>query len=427
MKSEQEAQESLVQLDPSKVLAEDNVRFNLKRARVESLMESILASGKVLQPVEVEALVPPSNGHIYRLTSGFYRHAAVSKLNTDQKAGLLLPAIVRVVEPQERLRHQLAENMDRENMSPMDSAVAIKKLMDMETPRGEIRRIFSRPGSRKGAAIEPASNAWVNIILSFLTLPKTVQEKIHTGAIGVEAAYELGKVPPDKRAAVIERAEAERARQLEIEAKDEEKYLTAEKKMTEAVGKEQEAVSKVDEAKAAIIAAEAAVTAKTAALRLIQGEPYLTMDEKGKADLKERLKASETDLKGAQKAEKEAKNELAKLLGTAKKASEVAAEQKAKLEAARKPVKTAAKKPMGKADIKAAAAAEGTPTGLQPLNASEVKQVLKDLAKLKEFPRVVAIAKAFTGCFDGGTTTKQLGMELAVMTGEAKAPPAPKA
>jgi hypothetical protein len=47
-----------VQLDPSKVLADDNTRFNLKATRIASLAENIIEQGGVIEPVEVEPLNP---------------------------------------------------------------------------------------------------------------------------------------------------------------------------------------------------------------------------------------------------------------------------------------------------------------------------------------------------------------------------------
>src|SRR5207249_5746573 len=55
---------------------------------------------------------------------------SVEKLNKEQGAGLTVPAIVRpLADDTLRLKHQLTENMDRENQSPMDQAVAIDKLL----------------------------------------------------------------------------------------------------------------------------------------------------------------------------------------------------------------------------------------------------------------------------------------------------------
>ena len=212
--------EGLQQLDPGVILADENSRFGLKRLRLDTLVQSSLEMGGVNTPVEVEPLDTPVDGKQYRLTAGFYRHAAVSELNDKQAAGLTLPAIVKPIgDAGLRLRRQLAENMERENQSPMDKAIAIKKLVDLSVPKVEIRKIFSTPGGRKGLVLQPASNAFINMTLSFLDLPKAVQEKIHDGRVGVAAAYELTKVHPEKRAAVLERAEQERIKTIEAEDK----------------------------------------------------------------------------------------------------------------------------------------------------------------------------------------------------------------
>jgi ParB/RepB/Spo0J family partition protein len=416
------SEQTVVQLDPSKVQTANTVRFSLKPHAVDSLAESILELGGVLEPVLVEELKPAVNGHTHRLIAGFHRHAAVEKLNREQSAGLTLPAIVRSpADEVSRLREQVSENVKRESMSPMDSAIAIKSLMDAGVSKKEIRALFARPGGKgKGLKVSPASNSWVNIIVSLLDLPKTIQEKIHTGVIGLEAAYELGKVSPDKRAAVIARAEAEYDRQQEVEQKDEEKYLASVAKLEKAQATEQEAVSQVDGARKAVVQAQELVKAKDEVLKGLLHEPYMSYDEKAKADYKERLKAAETDQKGAQKTLKDAQNEVAKLLKTAEKAAETAKEQRARLEAARK-AKPANKKPIGVADVKKAAAAEGA-APVPPLNNSEKSDAVAELSQAKQYPKVAAIGKAILKCFNGGPTYKELVLLVAEVTGEYKPP-----
>src|SRR5438128_873300 len=326
----------LLQLDPRTIAADDNVRYNLKKSRTDSLAQSILDEGRVLEPVGVETISPPVDGKHYRLRWGFYRHAAVEQLNKDG-AGLLLPAVlVDSAETASATKTQIAENHERETLSPMDRAVAIKRLLDSGVSRGDIRRIFSSAGGRKGNTVQPMSNAMLNILLRFLDLPKSVQEKIHDGRVGIEAAYELGKVPPEKRAAVLEQAEKDRLRRIDLEDKDEQKYLAAEQKLVQAQDEEKEAVTGEEQYREQITAAQKLVEERTAALRAIQKEPYHDKDEAGKRAFTERLKASEADLKGAQKALKEKQNGLAKVLAAKTKAVDKAAEAKERLEAARK-------------------------------------------------------------------------------------------
>src|SRR5258706_13915375 len=120
----------LLELRPDDVLADDNSRFGLKKFRIERLASEILQSGGVNTPVEVEEVDPKANGGFrYRLVAGFYRHAAVSLLNQGDRQDFKLPAtLFNPDTPAVRLRRQLSENMERENQSPMDKAVAIKKL-----------------------------------------------------------------------------------------------------------------------------------------------------------------------------------------------------------------------------------------------------------------------------------------------------------
>lgn len=429
--------EQIVQLDPSTILADDNTRFNLKPTRVSELAQSILDMSGVRTPIEVQELKPAQNGFKYRLTAGFYRHAAVTKLNTEQSAGLTLPAIVRNPETDlDRLKNQLTENMQRENMSPMDAAVAIKKLLDLNVSRPDIRRIFSRPTGKKGTIVQPASNSWLNISVRLLDLPKTIQEKIHDGRIGLEAAYELGKVPPDKRQAVVERAESERTRQLDIEEKDEEKYLKAEQKVVEAEVAQKTALSEVEATRAEVAAATETVTAKKMALKEAQNVPnFLELDEAAKKVATEHIKAATADVKAAEKLYKDSSNKLAKVITKAKSAEELAADQKAKLEMARKNKTAKSAKgrgkssdsPLGTKEIKKAAQKEGVDTSNVPLSYAEAKDAIKDLIKQEGSKRVAAIGLAIKQCFDGKTTPKELTHDLAVIVGDIKALTAPPA
>jgi ParB/RepB/Spo0J family partition protein len=421
-------QESLVHLDPAKVLADDNTRFNLNPVAIGQLKDSILEHGGVMEPVEVEALSPPTNGFTHRLTMGFMRHAAVTALNMEQNAGLTLPAIVRQVDATDRLKRQIAENNDRASLSPMDKSVSIKRLIDAGVDKKEVRRIFSAAGGRKGNTVQPMSNAMLNIHLRMLDLPKTIQEKIHDGRVGVAAAYTLGKVAPDKRADVLERAEKDRLAQIMVEERDEAKYLEAESEAAESQDKVKLAEAEAAKAKADIAAAEALVKEKTAAYGKVKNTILTSDTPAGKAEV-ETLKASEADKKGAEKTLKDAKNKLAKALGTVKTAAETAEEAKAKLEAARKAVKPTKKKDkaIGEADIKKAAKATETKgTGHVPITMGDLRQDIKDMMKDGVPARVSQIAKVLMEHLNGATFgVKDLISQLGVITGDVKLTTAP--
>lgn len=406
----------MVRLDPAVILADSNTRFSLKPSRVESLAKSILDRGEVLEPVEVEPLAEASNGQQYRLTTGFYRLAAVTSLNATG-AGLLIPAIVRPIPtPQERLRRQLAENMERENQSPMDQAVAIQSLLTNGLTKMEVREIFARPGGRKGNKVQPASNSFVNMTLSFLELPKGIQEKIHDGRVGVAAAYELTKVPADKRQMVLEKAEEERQKALEREERDEEKLLAAEKKQAEEKTSRDAALKGVTDAEAIVEASKAKLAAatKTAELAYDHSKSKLP-DAKAKKEAVSAFKKAEQDRQLAEADLIAVSKEHEDLREKFEKREALIAEKAAKLKAARAGAPAGNAKgndAVGSSDVKKAAASTGVSTSYVPLNASEMRKVVSELALPGGDTNVVAIGQAFQRCFAGETTDKELYKEL---------------
>lgn len=419
---------TIMQLDPSSVLADTNIRFGLKDTGIDALAASILAEGRILEPVGVVKLDPPQKNKLYRLVYGFYRLAAVEKLNKESAAGLTLPAME--LEPSDeatRTRTQIAENVARESMSPMDRAVAAHKLMELGVSRMEIRQLFSVSAGKGGA--QPLSNAMLNIMLRWLELPKTIQAKIHQGIVGPSAAYELGKVPPDKRQAVLDRAEASRLAEIKREEADEEKYLKEEQKLSAAKETESQALGEVETIKADIEKADGVLKAKSEELKAAQKTAILELSEEEKKAFGEKFKALQTDVKSAQKVKTDAQNKLAKVLTKAKTAAEAALEQTKKLEEARKAVRqgksgSGKKKDVSGADIKKAAAAEGV-GGLKALSLSEVRDAFKDVAEQKHYPKVQAIGKLIRECVNGKWTPKELIDEMALITGERQAPSKP--
>lgn len=412
---------TIVILDPASILVDDNIRFNLKPTRINQLAELIGEAQEVLAPIEVEPYTTEDKAIKYRLTSGFYRVAAVNLLHTQHKIDIPLPAIVRETSDEiERLKHQLMEN-DRESMSPMDKATAIKKLVVAGVKKVEIRRMFASAGGRKGNEVKPLSNSMLNIYMRLLDLPKGLQDKIHAGILGVGAAYELGKADPTKRAAIVEKEEAAYLASLEREEKDEQKLLDQESKLLKAQDEVKTSVDAIESAKAEVMSADLKVTEMTAALRKVQKEPWGEKDEKEKRDLTERLKAAETDLKGAQKIAKDTKNMVAKLSEKAEAAKLQAQKRAEALEAARKAPKApnGAKEEKPKVTAKAIKAAAG---GAVPLSLSDIREALKDFDKDGVPPKTAQIGKVFRDCFNGVSTTKELILMVGVVVGEAKLP-----
>jgi hypothetical protein len=285
----------------------------------------------------------------------------------------------------------------------------------------EVREIFSRPGGRKGNKVQPASNSFINMTLSFLDLPKSIQEKIHDGRVGVAAAYELTKVPADKRTQVLERAEEERQKALEREEKDEEKLLAQEKRQAEEKTARDAALKGVTDAEAKVEASKATLAAKTKAAELAYDQSKAKhSDAKTKKEAVSNFKKAEQDRQLAEADLIGVTKEWEELRGKFEKREALIAEKAAKLKAARAsaPAGNAkAGEAVGSGDVKKAAAKEGVSTNYVPLNASEMRQVVSELLLPGGNPKVVAIGQAFVRCFAGESTDKDLYRDLSKIVG----------
>ena len=94
-------------------------RRKFDQEKLELLAENIRQSG-ILQPL----LVIPANGR-YQIVAGErrYRAARIAGLNT-------VPCIVRELSLQEQLEAALIENLQREDLNPIEEAAGIRELME---------------------------------------------------------------------------------------------------------------------------------------------------------------------------------------------------------------------------------------------------------------------------------------------------------
>ncbi len=418
--------EQLIHLDPAVILADDNIRFGIRKAQVEKLADDILQYGGVHTPGEVEELPEPdASGHTHRLTVGHIRHAAVSHLNATVQAGLTLPVLVRPqTDATSRLKRQLSENVERESLSPMDMAVSIRKLLDASVPRLEIRKIFSRP-TGKGGAFQPASNAWVNIVAGFLDLPKKMQDKIASGQIGIGGAYELGRVSPEKRDAVLERAEKARLDDLEMEEADEDRYLKAEKRQQDEQAKADAVVADAAKAKQEAEQAAALVLEKQEAVKAAMPKAFDKLSKAEQEVAAQKQGQALAELKQAETVATKAAAAAERLVGKTKAISAQAGSAAKRLAAARAKAKVAAAKKapkaVGAADVQKAAKAEGAQAAHVKLNRTEIMAALKDIG-LPSYPSVMGVCDILAECFDGVLTSGQARKALAVLLKEKNLP-----
>ena len=148
----------------------DQPRRNFDEEGIKELAASIREFG-LLQPLvvtKVERETPTGMEVVYQLISGERRLLAVRMLGLPR-----IPAIVRnVISRQENLELAVIENIQRENLNPIELARAYARLQD------EFRLTQREIASRLGKSRETVANT-----LRLLDLPADIQGAIEKGQI----------------------------------------------------------------------------------------------------------------------------------------------------------------------------------------------------------------------------------------------------
>ena len=108
-----EIEVSLIELSPYQP------RTNFDEENLKSLIESIREQG-VIQPI----LVRKSNKNKYELIAGERRLRAVKNLGHEK-----IPAIVKTITDESAAIYALLENVQRENLNPIEEALGLEKLI----------------------------------------------------------------------------------------------------------------------------------------------------------------------------------------------------------------------------------------------------------------------------------------------------------
>jgi len=133
-------------------------RTHFDPAELTDLTRSIEASG-LLQPIVVRAAA----GGTYELIAGERRLRAVQQLGWAS-----VPAVVKEADDRTLLTLALVENLQRDDLSPIDEAVGYQRLLDeFAVPHQELARIVGRDRST------------VANTLRLLKLPEAVRALVH--------------------------------------------------------------------------------------------------------------------------------------------------------------------------------------------------------------------------------------------------------
>lgn len=154
-------------------------------AQAQAELQSSIAAFGVLVPVLVR-----KRGERYELIAGErrWRAAAAAGLRT-------IPAIVRDAQDLESLEIAMIENLQRENLDPLEEAMGFQHLID------DFDFTQERVAERVGRARPSVANA-----LRLLTLPEAVQALVRSRELSAGHAKALLAFPEKDRVAIAQRA-----------------------------------------------------------------------------------------------------------------------------------------------------------------------------------------------------------------------------
>ena len=175
----------------------DQPRVRFDDQPLAELAQSVAAHG-VLQPILVERV-----GRRYRIIAGERRFRAA------RRAGLQrIPAVVRAPNDDERLTLALIENIQREDLTPLEEAQAYRRIIDLTGLSQE--DLAARVGKHRSTIANS---------LRLLGLPEEVRSALSDGTISAGHARALLMIPdPGERQRLFERLRQYSVREAEAYA-----------------------------------------------------------------------------------------------------------------------------------------------------------------------------------------------------------------
>ena len=150
-------------------------RTQMDDGRIEELARSIKSNG-VIQPIVVR-----SDGRGYEIVAGERRWRA------SQRAGLLkVPVVVRDIPDERLLAAALIENIQREDLNPIEEAVAYRRLADE----------FHLTQEQIAEAVGKDRSSIANYV-RLLKLPAAVRDHVGSGALSMGHARALLGLPDE--------------------------------------------------------------------------------------------------------------------------------------------------------------------------------------------------------------------------------------
>jgi len=150
-------------------LSEYQSRTDLKEAELKELAESIKSKG-IIQP-----LIVREKGGFYEIVAGSRRYHASKLLGVKE-----LPVIIRDLQDKDALIFSVIENLQRQDLNPVEEAESFKRLME------EFGLSTEEVGRMLGKDRTTVAN-----VLRLLNLPDVIQEALREGRITASGARTL--------------------------------------------------------------------------------------------------------------------------------------------------------------------------------------------------------------------------------------------
>lgn len=198
---------------PDKLLSIGSIKLPSSQPRryfdpqaLQSLVESIKVEG-ILQPL----LVRPIGNNKYELIAGERRYRAAKEVGLSE-----VPVTIRELTEQQALHIALVENLQREDLNPVEETEGILQLLShqLECPQENVVRLLYRMQNdvqrmNDNVIIQPEAETVIKVFnelgrmgwesfvsnrLSLLKLPKNILEALRQGQIEYTKARAIAKV-----------------------------------------------------------------------------------------------------------------------------------------------------------------------------------------------------------------------------------------
>jgi len=170
-------------------------KFNVRKTLGNtSGLEDTIKSVGILVP-----LIVRSNGKKYEIVIGQRRFEAGKKVKLKE-----FPCIVRKMEDKEAIELSLIENIQQENLNPIELAKAEKQLLDLiSVSKGCNQRVAIDILSDRIGRARPT----IYQDLSLLNLDSNIQEKVIEEEIDIESASKISQFPKEEQIEIVSEIE----------------------------------------------------------------------------------------------------------------------------------------------------------------------------------------------------------------------------